>query len=150
MSLYATVGAHLTESMKSGDTLRRDTLRLLMSAIKNVAIEKRKLPAEFSDGEVEDVLRRLVKQRKESILQFRAGKREDLALKEEAEFNLLSAYLPQAMTEEALHTLVTETLSEAGITSKSQMGQAMGLVMKKAAGRSSGDDVRRVVETFLS
>lgn len=149
MSLYATVGAHLTESMKSGDTLRRDTLRLLMSAIKNVAIEKRKLPAEFSDGEVEDVLRRLVKQRKESILQFRAGKREDLALKEEAEFNLLSAYLPQAMTEEALHTLVTETLSEAGITSKSQMGQAMGLVMKKAAGRSSGDDVRRVVETFL-
>jgi hypothetical protein len=150
MSLYETVAAHLIESMKSGDTLRRDTLRLLQSAIKNVAIEKRKLPAEFSDSEVEDVLRRLVKQRKDSIQQFRAGKREDLALKEEAELNLLSAYLPQSMPEEELRVLVTETLSEAGLTSKSQMGQAMGLVMKEVAGRATGDDVRKVVEAFLS
>lgn len=150
MSLQETIGAHLIESMKSGDTLRRDTLRLLMSAIKNVAIEKRKLPTEFSDSEVEEVLRRLVKQRKESMLQFRLGKREDLALKEEAEFNLLSAYLPQAMPEEGLCALVTETLSEAGLTSKTQMGQAMGLVMKRVAGQADGGAVRKMVESFLS
>lgn len=150
MSLHETIGAHLIEAMKSGDMLRRDTLRLLSSAMKNVAIEKRKASTELTDSEVEDVLRRLVKQRKDSIEQFRAGKREDLALKEEAELNILSIYLPQAMSGEALHTLVTETLSEAGLTSKTQMGQAMGLVMKKVAGQASGDDVRRIVEKFLS
>jgi hypothetical protein len=149
MSLYETIGTHLKEAMKSGDTLRRDTLRLLSSAIKNVAIEKRKAPAEFSDDEVEDVLRRMVKQRKDSIEQYRAGNRADLAEKEEAELTLLAAYLPQAMPEEELTVLVRETLSEAGLTSKAQMGQAMGLAMKQAAGRASGDDVRRIVETLL-
>lgn len=150
MTLYETISAHLIEAMKLGDTLRRDTLRLLSSAMKNVAIEKRKASTELTDSEVEDVLRRLVKQRKDSIEQFRAGKREDLALKEEAELNILSIYLPQAMSDEALRTLVTETLSEAGLTSKTEMGKAMGLVVKKVAGRATGDDVRRVVETFLS
>lgn len=150
MNLYETIGTHLKEVMKSGDTLRRDTLRLLQSAIKNIAIEKRKAPAEFSDSEVEDVLRRLVKQRKDSIEQFRKGSREDLALKEEAELNLLSAYLPQAMREEDLQMLVASALKESGITTKAQMGQAMGMVMKKVAGRATGDDVRRVVEALLS
>lgn len=150
MTLYETIGNHLKEAMKSGDTLRRDTLRLLQSAIKNVAIEKRKAPAEFSDDEVEEVLRRLTKQRKDSIEQYRAGNRADLAEKEEAELHLLAAYLPQAMPEEELRVIVEAALAEAGITAKSQMGQAMGVVMKKVAGRASGDDVRRVVEEHLS
>lgn len=150
MTLYETIGNHLKEAMKSGDTLRRDTLRLLQSAIKNVAIEKRKAPAEFSDDEVEEVLRRLTKQRKDSIEQYRAGNRADLAEKEEAELHLLAAYLPQALPEEELRVIVEAALAEAGITAKSQMGQAMGVVMKKVAGRASGDDVRRVVEEHLS
>jgi len=150
MALYETIGTHLKEAMKSGDVLRRDTLRLLQSALKNVGIEKRKAVDQFSDNEVEDVVRRLVKQRKDSIEQYRAGKREDLALKEEAELNLLSVYLPQAMPEEELKTLVSEVLATAGITTKAQMGQAMGVVMKQVAGRASGDDVRRVVESLLS
>ncbi|MDP3957308.1 MAG: GatB/YqeY domain-containing protein [bacterium] len=150
MTLYETIGTHLIEAMKAGDTLKRDALRLLQSAMKNVAIEKRKPSAELSDSEVEDVVRRLVKQRKDSIEQFRAGSREDLALKEEAELNILSTYLPQAMPEEELRAIVVATLKESGATAKSQMGQAMGVVMKRVAGRASGDDVRRIVETFLS
>ena len=149
MTLYETIGNHLKEAMKSGDTLRRDTLRLLSSAVKNMAIEKRKAVTQCTDDEVEEVLRRLTKQRKDSIEQYRAGQREDLAEKEEAELHLLSAYLPQAMPEEELTVLVRETLSEAGLTSKTQMGQAMGLAMKQVAGRASGDDVRRIVETLL-
>lgn len=148
--LYETIGNHLKEAMKQGDTLRRDTLRMLQSAIKNVAIEKRKAPAEFSDGEVEEVVRRLVKQRKDSIEQYTAGGRTDLAEKERAELDLLSAYLPQAMPEEELRTLVAAALGEAGISTKAQMGQAMGIVMKKVAGRASGDDVRKIVESVLS
>lgn len=150
MTLYETIGTHLIEAMKAGDTLKRDALRLLQSALKNVAIEKRKALAEFSDSEVEDVVRRLVKQRRDSIEQFRAGSREDLALKEEAELSILSVYLPQAMPEEELRALIVAALKESGITAKSEMGQAMGMVMKKVAGRASGDDVRRIVDSLLS
>lgn len=149
MSLYETIGTHLKEAMKAGETMRRDTLRLLQSAIKNVAIEKRKAPAEFSDSEVEDVIRRMVKQRKDSIGQYRAGNRADLAEKEEAELALLSAYLPQAMPENELCALIETALKESGMTAKAQMGQAMGMAMKQVAGRASGDDVRRIVESLL-
>jgi uncharacterized protein YqeY len=149
MSLYETILTHLKEAMKSGDNMKRDTLRLLQSAVKNIAIEKRKTPQEFSDSEVQDVIRRLVKQHKDSIEQYRAGNRFDLVEKEEAELNVLSAYLPQAMSEGELQSLVQAALKEAGVTSKSQMGQAMGIVMKKAAGRADGDAVRRIVEGFL-
>ncbi|PIW94391.1 MAG: glutamyl-tRNA amidotransferase [Candidatus Moranbacteria bacterium CG_4_8_14_3_um_filter_41_13] len=150
MALYETLGADLIVSMKAGDVLRRDTLRLFQSALKNVAIDKRKDPKAFTDDEVIDVIRRLVKQRKDSIEQYRTGGREDLALKEEAELNILSAYLPQAMAEEELHTLVQSVLAEAGITAKAQMGQAMGLVMKQVGKNASGDDVKRVVDSLLA
>jgi len=83
MSLYETIGNQLKEAMKSGETLKRDTLRLLISSVKNVAIEKRKPAAEFTDAETEDVIRRMVKQRKDSIVQYRAGNRMDLVEKEE-------------------------------------------------------------------
>ncbi|MDD2766736.1 MAG: GatB/YqeY domain-containing protein [Candidatus Moranbacteria bacterium] len=149
MTLYETIGMHLKEAMKSGDVLRRDTLRLLQSALKNVAIEKRVTPDTFSDSEVEEVLKRLVKQRRDSIAQYRAGNREDLALQEESELNLLSAYLPEAMGAEDLRVLVTTLLKEANITAKSQMGQAMGIAVKGVAGRASGDDIRKIVESLL-
>jgi len=150
MTLYQSIGEHLKEAMKTGDAFRRDTLRLLQSALKNSAIEKRTDPAELSDTEVEEVAKRLVKQRKDSVEQFRAGNREDLALQEEKEMKLLETYLPEGMSEEELGVLVTEVLAECGIVSRNQMGQAMGMVMKKVAGRASGDDVRRLVESKLS
>jgi uncharacterized protein YqeY len=150
MSLYQKVGDDLKEAMKAGEAFRRDTLRLLQSAVKNTAIDKRVAPAELSDAEVEEVVKRLVKQRKDSIAQYQAGNRPDLAEKEEAELKLLSSYLPEAMPEAELQVLVKGALEESGITTKDKMGQAMGVVMKKVAGRASGDDVRRVVESLLS
>ncbi|MEK7549720.1 MAG: GatB/YqeY domain-containing protein [Patescibacteria group bacterium] len=150
MTLYETIGAQLKEAMKAGETEKRDTIRLIQSAVKNMAIEKRKDPSELADAEVEEVIKRLVKQRKDSIEQYMAGNRPDLAEQEEKELVLLSQYLPEAMPEAELVALVEEALQEGGVTEKSQMGQAMGLVMKKVAGRASGDDVRRIVESKLS
>ncbi len=150
MLLYQTISDHLKEAMKSGDVMRRDTIRMLQSAIKNVAIEKRLAATELSDQDIEGVIRKLVKQRKDSIEQYRAGGREDLAEKEAAECAILEGYLPQAMPEAELKALVEEALKEAGIAEKAKMGQAMGAVMKKVAGRASGDDVRRVVESLLA
>ena len=150
MGLYQTLGDDLKQAMKAGETFRRDTLRLLQSAVKNVAIDKRVAPAELSDTDVEDVIKRLVKQRKDSITQYRAGNRVDLAGRRDKKKTLLSVYLPEAMGEAELGALVADALKEAGLTTRDKMGQAMGVVMKKVAGRASGDDVRRVVESLLS
>lgn len=150
MSLYQTLSDDLKQAMKAGDAFRRDTLRLLQSAVKNIAIDKRVTPADMSDEDVMDVIKKLVKQRKDSIEQYTSGGRADLAAKEQEELTLLSAYLPAAMPEEELKAIVKETLTAAGITSKPQLGQAMGVVMKKIAGRAPGDDVRRVVMLLLS
>ncbi len=149
MTLYETLGADLITSMKEGNTLRRDTLRLLQSAIKNVAIEKRKDPKTLTDDEVMDVIRRLVKQRKDSIEQYKAGGRNDLALQEESELNLLSVYLPKAMEENELRVLVKSLLDQNNMTAKSQIGQAMGLVMKQIGKNVPGDDVKRMVDSLL-
>lgn len=150
MSLYQTLSDDLKQAMKAGDVFKRDTLRLLQSAVKNVAIEKRQAPAELPDAEVEAVIKRLVKQRKDSVTQYEAGNRPDLAAKEQEELDFLATYLPEAMSESDLQALVKETLAEAGIATKDKLGQAMGVVMKKVAGRASGDDVRRVVLSSLS
>jgi uncharacterized protein YqeY len=73
-----------------------------------------------------------------------------LAAKEQEELDFLATYLPEAMPEAELKALVEEALKESGLTTKDKMGQAMGVAMKKVAGRASGDDVRRVVESLLS
>ena len=150
MGLYQVLGDDLKQAMKAGDVFKRDTLRLLQSAIKNVAIDKRVAPTELSDTEVEEVIKKLVKQRKDSIAQYSAGHREDLAAKEQEELTFLATYLPAAMGEAELQALVAAALQEAGFTTKDKMGQAMGAVMKKVAGRAPGDDVRRIVEALLS
>lgn len=150
MSLYQTLSEDLKQAMKAGDVFKRDTLRLLQSAVKNVAIDKRQAPAELADAEVEAVIKKLVKQRKDSVEQYEAGNRPDLAAQEKEELDFLATYLPAAMPESELQHLVSEALTEAGITTKDQMGQAMGVVMKKVAGRASGDDVKRVVMSLLS
>jgi uncharacterized protein YqeY len=150
MSLYQTLSEDLKQAMKAGDVFKRDTLRLLQSAVKNVAIDKRQAPAELADAEVEAVIKKLVKQRKDSVEQYEAGNRPDLAAQEKEELDFLATYLPAAMPESELRNLISEALTEAGITTKDQMGQAMGVVMKKVAGRASGDDVKRVVMSLLS
>lgn len=150
MGLYQTLGDDLKQAMKAGDAFKRDTLRLLQSAVKNVAIDKRVAPAELPESEVEAVIKKLVKQRKDSIASYEAGNRPDLAEKEAAELELLTTYLPQAMPENELQALVAEALKDSGFTTKDKLGQAMGVVMKQVAGRASGDDVRRVVLSLLS
>ncbi len=150
MGLYQTLSEDLKQAMKAGDVFKRDTLRLLQSAVKNVAIDKRVVATDLSDAEVEEVIKKLVKQRKDSVAQFEAGNRADLAAKEKEELDFLATYLPEAMPEAELVALVTSALAESGITTKDKMGQAMGIVMKRVAGRASGDDVRRVVQSLLS
>lgn len=150
MALYQNILDELKTAMKEGDALRRDTLRLVQSALKNEAIEKRKPAEELDDAEVQIVLKRMLKQRKDSIEQYEAGGRADLAEHETNEAKLLEAYLPKEMSDVELETVVREALSEAGIVDKAQFGQAMGMAMKAVAGEASGDRVKDMVGKILN
>jgi uncharacterized protein YqeY len=121
----------------------------VQSAVKNVAIDKRQAPGELADEEVQEILKRLVKQRKDSITQYEAGGRADLAEGEQKEIDVIAAYLPAEMGDEELQDLVEAALAEAGMTSKQDMGKAMGAVMQKVAGRASGDRVKALVASLL-
>jgi uncharacterized protein YqeY len=139
----------LKAAMKSGDTGRRDTFRLLQSALKNAAIELRKPATELSDEEALGVVRRLVKQRKDSIEQYQAGGREDLVAVEAAELEILTTFLPAEMPEAEVKKIVAEAINESGATSRKDIGRVMGVAMKKIAGRASGDMVKNAVMDLL-
>lgn len=149
MELYKKLGDDLKEAMKAGDTFRRDTLRLVQSALKNAALDKRKDPSALTDEEVIEVLKRLVKQRKDSIDQYLAGGRADLAEAEQKEIEVIQVYLPAEMDDEALENTVRTALESAGLTEKKDMGRAMGLAMGAVQGAASGDRVKKVVESIL-
>ena len=135
--------------MKSGDTKKRDTLRLLDSAIKNAEIENKKRETGLSDEEVIEVVARGVKQRKDSVAQYEAGGRPELAENEKAEIEILSVYMPAQLAEDEIRKIVKEIISASGVTSKSEMGKVMGQAMGKLKGQADGNIVKKIVEEEL-
>jgi uncharacterized protein YqeY len=133
--------------MRGGDALRRDTLRMAVSAAYNV--EKRN-GHPLTEDEFLAVLSREVKTRRESVDAFRAGGREDLATKEEAEIAILSEYLPQALTEAEIGGLVREAIAATGATSARDMGKAMGWLAPRTRGRADGKRVSELVVQALA
>jgi len=148
-TITSAIHEDMKEAMCSGDAFRRDTLRLLESALKNVAIEKRRSLSELTDDEVFAVLRRSVKQREESAAQYSAGGRAELAERESREGTLLASYLPAAPDGQTVREAVKKAIEETGAISMKDMGKVMGIVMK-ALPNASGNDVRRIVEENLS
>lgn len=145
MSLVTTLSADLKAAMKNGETERRDALRFLQSALKNAAIDAHKAVEELSDAEAQAVVKKLVKQRKDSIDQYEKGGRKDLADKEKKELELLSGYLPAELSREATVALVDETLSRLGPVTAKDMGRVMGAVMQASGGMADGALVREIV-----
>lgn len=133
--------------MRSGDALRRDVLRMVQNAI--YTIEKAK-KVTLTEDEVLGVVTREVKTRRESIEAFRGGKREDLALKEEAEIAILVGYLPEALTDEQLRSLVVQAVAETGASSARDMGKVMGWLSPKIRGRADGKVASGLVAAALA
>ena len=133
----------LKTAMKAGDAQKRDVLRMLTSAVKNKEIDKR---VELTDEQVLEVIASEVKKRKDSVAQFIAGNRKDLADKEESEISVLIGYLPEQMGEEELKKIVSETV--AGMD-KNEVGLAMKAVMAKVKGKADGALVSRLVKDAL-
>lgn len=145
MTLKQQIISDLTASMKAQNAARTSTLRMIKAGMMNREIEK---GGELDDDEMVKLLRSMVKQRKDSVEQYEKGGRPDLVAKENAEIELISAYLPQAASQEEIEKAVVAAISETGATSMKDMGK----VMKAAQGRLAGKnaDGRTVSETVKS
>lgn len=137
----------LKVAMKEKDQFKRDTIRFLMSAIKQVEVDERKT---LSDDDIYKIIQKSVKQREEAVKQYREAGREDLADKEEKEALLLKSYLPEQLDEEALRKIVAETIAESGATSMKEMGSVIKSVMAKVGSRADGKSVSAIVKELLS
>jgi uncharacterized protein len=132
--------------MRSGDSLRRDTLRMAESAIYNAEKRDRRT---YGDDEVVAVLAREVKTRRESVEAFRNGNREDLATKEEAEIEILGAFLPEPLSDADLTALVAEAVTATGAASPRDLGKVMGWLSPRTRGRADGRRVSALVAERL-
>ena len=136
--------------MLAKDTMRRDALRSLLAAFTNELVAKGKPPQEtISDADAFTVIKRQVKQRKDSIEQFRKGGREDLAQTEEVELHIIEIYLPKMMGRDEIRKIAEAKKSALGIMGASKKGILMGAVMKETAGKADGTDVKTVVDSLF-
>jgi uncharacterized protein len=147
VSLQDRVQSDIAVAMRGGDGLRRDVLRMVTSAAYNV---EKKQGKPLTDDEYLAVLSREVKTRRESVEAFRAGGREDLASKEEAEIAILGEYLPQALSEDEIAALVREGIAATGASSARDMGKVMGWLSPRTRGRADGKHVSELVVQALA
>lgn len=147
MSLRDRLHDEMTAATRSGDALRRDTLRMAWSAV--YAVEKRDR-ATLTDEQTIAVLAREVKTRRESVEAYRKGGREDLAAKEEAEIAILGELLPRALGADELDALVAEAIAATGAGSARDLGKVMGWLSPRTRGRADGKVVSGLVAAALA
>jgi len=148
--MHEKIQNEIPEAMRAKDSVRLTTLRGVIASFTNEAVALKRTPKDkLSDEEATVVLRRLVKQRKDSLEQFEKGGRKDLADNEKAELKVLEEFLPAQMSEDKIREIVLKKKEELGITDKSKMGQFMGAVMKETKGEADGAVVKRIVEEVL-
>ncbi|MBJ7365952.1 MAG: GatB/YqeY domain-containing protein [Thermoleophilia bacterium] len=147
MSLQQRLTDDMKTAMKAGDKGTLSVVRRAIAAMQNARIEKRE---DLDEQEEIKVIRSIAKQHKESIEQFRAAGREDLATKEEAELEILSTYLPAEMDQAQLEALVDAAIAESGASSMKDMGGVIKIVMAKAQGQAEGGAVSALVKGKLA
>lgn len=147
MSLSDSLQDDMKTAMRSGDVVRRDTLRMAISSVQGAAKDKR---APLTDEETTAVLAREVKKRRESIEAYTSAGRDDLAAREQAEIDVLTPYLPQQLSEDEIRALVSEAVADSGATSARDMGKVMGLLMPAVKGRADGKVVSGLVAQALA
>lgn len=140
----------LKQSMLVKDALKTSVLRLLLSAINYYEIQKGGAGYEATEEDILAVLQKEAKQRHESIEQFQAANRQDLADKEKRELEILKTYLPEQMSEEEIKKLVQVAITQTGASSMQDMGKVMSLLMPKVKGKTDGSLVSSIVKKKLS
>ncbi|MCC7114419.1 MAG: GatB/YqeY domain-containing protein [Burkholderiales bacterium] len=133
MTLKTQIQDDMKSAMRAKDTARLSTIRLLLAAIKQREVDERK---EMSDADVLSVIDKMIKQRKDSVVQFEAGKREDLAAAERAEIAVLQAYLPAQASEAEIDSRIAETIATTGAAGPAGIGKVMAVLKPRLAGKA--------------
>jgi uncharacterized protein YqeY len=146
MSIKTQLNESMKDAMKSGDEVRKRTVRMALAAVKQVEVDKR---IELDDTAVMNLLEKEIKNRRVALEEAKKANRADLIEANEAEINVLQAFLPKAMPAEELRALVQESITETSAASPSDMGKAMKVAMAKVAGRAPNDMVSATVRELL-
>lgn len=146
MDLKTQINDSVKDAMRSGDEVRKRTLRMVMAAIKQVEVDKR---TTLDDAGVLSILQKEIKNRREALEEANKAKRADLVSENEAEITVLEAFLPQAMPADELILLVEQAVAESGAASMSDMGKVMKLVIPRVAGRAPNDVISAAVRQAL-
>lgn len=147
MSLKDTINQDVKEAMKAKDTKKRDALRLLTSAFKQIEVDERK---ELSDEDVIKIIQTQIKRRTDAANQYKDAGREDLREIELAEIAYYEAYLPKQLSDEELQSEVKSIIEKVGATSMKDMGKVMGMASKELAGRADGKRISDAVKKALA
>lgn len=147
MSLKEQLKQDTNEASKSGDTQKRDILRMMQAAIKQIEIDDQ---VTLDDAGVLQVLTKQAKQRRESIAEYSKAGRDDLVGQEEYELGIIETYLPQMMSKREIEVLVKQAIADTGATSSKDMGKVMGKLMPQVQGKADGRLVNEVVRQQLA
>ena len=147
MSLKQRITEDMKMAMRTGNAKQRDTIRLLQAAIKQREVDER---ITLDDSAIVAVIEKMLKQRKDSITQYEAAQRLDLANSEKEEVSILSAYMPQALSDSEIESLITEAISETNAAGMQDMGKVMGILKPKLAGRADMAKVSALIKNKIS
>ena len=147
MSLETRIDDDWKAALKSGDKARKDALSLLRAALKQKRVDDK---VEITDAIVVAVIEKLLKQRKDSITQYEAAQRQDLADAEKFEAGVLAGYMPQGLSAAEVEAIVVAAVAESGARGPADMGKVIALVKPRVAGRADMGDVSRLVKAKLA
>lgn len=147
MSLKQQITEDMKTAMRARDAARLGAIRLLLAAMKQREVDER---IELSDADVVAIIEKMNKQRRDSISQYEAAGRQDLADVEKFEMNVLAAYMPQQLSEAEIASAVTEAIAATGAVGPQDMGKVMGLLKPRLAGRANMSKVSALIKAQLS
>ena len=147
MTLRETINQHVKEAMKAKETKKRDALRLLTSAFKQIEVDERK---ELSDDDIIKIIQTQVKRRNDSASQYKDAGRDDLMQIELDEIAIYTPYLPAQLSDDELVSTLKEIISKVGASSMKDMGKVMGIASKELAGKADGKRINECVKTLLA
>ncbi len=147
MSLKEQIKNDVKAAMRAKETHKRDTLRNIQAAIKQIEVDQR---IEVDDDIVEKILMKYAKQREDAIIQFKEAGRDDLVTKDETELALVMSYLPEPMDDEELEKILQEIIANTGATSMRDMGKVMGVAKSTIGSRADGGRINQIVKKLFS
>ena len=147
MSLNQQIKSDIKDAMRAKDTVKRDTLRNIQAAVKQIEVDERR---DVTDADLETIMMKYLKQREDAKTQFADAGRDDLVAKEDAEIAIIKAYLPEPMDDTELESVLKEVIASTGAESMKDMGKVMGAAKEAIGSRADGGRINQMVKKLLS